>query len=63
MISNNNQSYNDDVLWNLCDSYEKLTGSRAALNNYLTVIFRKCASMDQVLMELKSSIRNLKADS
>ncbi len=53
----------DDMLWYLCDSYERLTGSRAALNSFLTMVFRKGTDMNHVLTELRSSIRELKARS
>lgn len=53
--------FNDDILWNLCDSYEKLTGSRTALNNFLTAAFRKQASTAHVMTALRRSIRELKA--
>jgi len=57
------QESTDDILWYLCDSYEKLTGSRAALNSFLTMVFRKNPDMNRVLFELRSSIRKLKTRS
>ena len=37
------------LFWELCDLYEKIAGSRTALNNFLTGAFRKAASLDHVL--------------
>ncbi len=54
------QEQQDVVFWNLCNYYEKLTGSRAALNIFLTTVFRKRASFDYAIDELRSSISALK---
>jgi len=51
----------EEILWNLCDSYEKVAGSRAALNNFLTMLFRQGANVSHVITELRRSIKELKS--
>jgi hypothetical protein len=52
------QVYN--VFWELCDSYERMAGSRAALNSFLTRVFRRGANLEHVVSELRRSVQKLK---
>jgi hypothetical protein len=51
-----------DKLWALCNDYERIAGSRTALNSLLTAAFRRGASLDSIIAELKQSVRVIKPE-
>jgi len=51
-----------DKLWALCNDYERVAGSRTALNSLLTAAFRRGASLDSIIAELKQSVRIIKPE-